>query len=148
MRPAVLTRYEAAHLAQLDLVGRRRSGDAGDVLLLLEHHPVITLGRNADAGGVLAGNEVLRARGIDVHRVERGGQATYHGPGQLVAYPIFDLRALGGGVARFVHRLEETMVRTAAAFGVEASPGQGVIGVFAGGAKIGAVGVRVTRGVT
>jgi lipoyl(octanoyl) transferase len=145
-----LTPYDAAHRLQLETVARRRAGEIGDVLFLLEHPPVITLGRNADAGGVVASGELLAAMGIEVRRIERGGQATYHGPGQIVGYPVIDLHERRLGIAAYVSRLEEAMILAAAALGVEAARRPGITGVFAadGGGKIGAIGVRVTRGVT
>ena len=140
--------YPRALALQRELVERRKAGAIGDTLILLEHASVITLGRNADAAGVVASEALLRRRGIQVHRAERGGQATYHGPGQVVGYPIVDLHGLGLGVAAYVRRLEETMVRAAGRLGVEAGRREGLTGVFAEPGKIGAVGVRVTRGVT
>lgn len=146
-----LTPYGEAHAMQLERVNRRKLGAIGDTLILLEHPPVVTLGRNADAAGVLAGDEELARQRIRVHRIERGGQATYHGPGQIVGYPIFDLHGLRIGVAEYVRRLEQVMIDAAAALGIEAGRREGITGVFvdgAAGGKIGAVGVRVTRGIT
>lgn len=145
-----LVPYEAARALQLETVGAVRVGRAPDTLILLEHSPVVTLGRNAAPDGIVASPGELARAGIAVHRSERGGQATYHGPGQIVGYPIFDLHRLGLGVARYVRGLEETMIRAAAAFGVEAGRREGVVGVFAdrgAGGKIGAIGVRVSAGV-
>ena len=142
--------YEEARALQLDAVASVKAGAVEDTLFLLEHAPVVTLGRNASAAGVVATDEELARRGVEVHRAERGGQATYHGPGQIVGYPIVDLHRLGLGVARYVGGLEETMIRAARAFGVEAGRRDGIVGVFAErgqGGKIGAVGVRVSRGV-
>jgi lipoate-protein ligase B len=129
-------------------VAARQGTGVPDTLLLLEHEAVITLGRHADPAGVLAGPEALAAAGIGLHRVERGGEATYHGPGQVVGYPILELKARGLGVRRYVAALEETMVRAAAAFGVEARPLAGRPGVYTSRGKLGAVGVAVSRGVT
>jgi lipoate-protein ligase B len=117
-------------------------------LLLLEHPPVITLGRNASPGSVLCGAEELARRGVAVEACDRGGDATYHGPGQVVGYPILHLPSWKLGVARFVHALEAAMARACAAFGVEAAPGAGAIGVWTRGRKIGSVGIHVSRGVT
>ena len=143
--------YEAGRELQLEAVAARRAGTAPDTLYLLEHAPVVTLGRNAADTGVVATAEELARAGIEVRRSERGGQTTYHGPGQIVGYPIVDLRGLGIGVAEYVRRLEETMIGAARAFGVEAGRRDGIVGVFADagqGPKLGAIGVRVSRGVT
>jgi lipoate-protein ligase B len=140
--------YARAHALQLELVAARQAGRVPDTLLLLEHEAVITLGRHADPAGVLAGPEALAAEGIGLHRVERGGEATYHGPGQVVGYPIVELKARRLGVRRYVAALEEAMARAAAAFGVEARSLPGRPGVYTRRDKLGAVGVAVSRGVT
>jgi lipoate-protein ligase B len=142
-----LTPYAAALELQRDLLRRRHLDQTGDVLLLLEHEPVVTLGRNADAAGLLVAPDVLAAHGIGLHRVERGGQATYHGPGQLVGYPILRLADHGLGVRSYVARLEEVMIRAAAALGVAAFRVAGRPGIFTDRGKLGAVGVAVSRGV-
>jgi len=142
--------YDDARALQLELVEARRAGAVPDTLLLLEHAPVVTLGKNAAESGVIATPGQLAAAGVELRRAERGGQATYHGPGQIVGYPIVDLRGLKVGVAAYVRGLEEAMIRTAAAFAVEAGRRESATGVFANGGagpKIGAVGVRVSRGV-
>ncbi len=143
-----LTPYRSAHSLQLDLLRRRREGAEPDTLVLLEHEPVITLGRNADPSGVLAGPATLAAAGISVHRVERGGQATYHGPGQAVGYPILRLEDHGIGIRDYVDRLEEVMIRTASRFGVAAERRTGSPGIYARRGKLGAIGVAVSRGVS
>lgn len=145
---AGLTDYGEMLALQRERAARRRAGEVADALWLLEHPPVITLGRHADPAGVVAGEAFLAARGIEVHRVERGGQTTYHGPGQIVGYPILDLHARRLGVGAYVRRLEETLVRAAAALGVEARRREGVVGVFTDAGKLGAIGVRVARGVS
>lgn len=120
-----------------------------DVLLLLEHPPLFTLGRGADASDVLCSPEELERRGIEVHETERGGEVTYHGPGQLVAYPIVSLAPDRKDVRRWVRDLEEVMIRTCAAFGVQAERLEGHPGVWvrdvAGDRKIGAVGVHLSH---
>jgi lipoic acid synthetase len=126
--------YAEAMAIQEDHVLRvRESGGAKGFLLLVEHDPpVITLGRRGrQEKDVLASPEALAAAGIEVHRATRGGQATYHGPGQLVGYPVLDLRAMGLTVRQYVHRLEETLIRTAARFGVAAGRRDGQTGVWA-----------------
>jgi lipoyl(octanoyl) transferase len=150
---------------QRKLVDLRKAGQFGDVLLLLEHTPVITLGRNAKAGNVLASTEVLAARGVEVFECDRGGDVTFHGPGQLVGYPIFDLRgyAFAGegaratqtrktlGVVDYVRRLEEVLIRTCGDFGIPARRVAGLTGAWTvaePSAKIAALGVHVSRSVT
>ncbi len=142
-----LTSYDEAHALQLKSVERRKRGEIPDTLYLLEHPPVITLGRNADPAGIIASSDELEKRGIQTRRIERGGQATYHGPGQIVGYPIIDLDARKMGVRRYVADLEETMIRAVTQFGIRASRRDGMIGVFCERGKLGAVGVRVTEGV-
>lgn len=119
-------------------------------LLLLEHPHVYTLGRNASAADVLASPEWLRQRRIEVVESDRGGQVTYHGPGQLVGYPILDLSPDRRDVRRYVRDLEEVLIRTLAGFGIaaEVRPGASFIGVWAGGEKIAAIGVHLSRWIT
>ncbi len=154
---------EALHL-QEELVELRRAGRIGNVLLLLEHPPVLTLGRNADRSNVLASDALLASRGVSLHHINRGGDVTYHGPGQLVGYPIFDLRSLqneaGGrlGPVDFVRRMEEALIRLCGVYGVRAGRIAGLTGVWCGLAgeggvpgperKIGAIGIHVSRGIT
>ncbi len=103
--------YEPALALQERLRARRTAGETADTLLLLEHPPVLTLGRGADAANVLASEDSLRALGIRVHRIGRGGDVTYHGPGQLVGYPILDLRERGRDVHQYLRDLEEVFIR-------------------------------------
>jgi lipoyl(octanoyl) transferase len=117
-----------------------RAADAPDELWWLEHPPVFTLGMNADPA------HVLGAAGIPVVRVDRGGQVTYHGPGQLVVYPLLDLRRAGIGVRDLVTALERSVVACAAGFGIEAGTRPGAPGVYVGGAKLASVGIRIRRG--
>src|SRR5271157_5620623 len=134
---------------QHKLVDLRKAGEIGDVLLLLEHTPVITLGRNAKAANVLASTEVLAARGVEVFECDRGGDVTFHGPGQLVAYPIFDLRGYEPklGAVEFVRRLEEVLIRICGDFGIGTQRIKGLTGVWTYAlrnkpeAKIAAIGV-------
>jgi lipoyl(octanoyl) transferase len=127
---------------------RVASGEIDDTLFLLEHEPVITLGRNSGDGHVLVSRDRLTAEGVEVFETGRGGDVTYHGPGQLVGYPILSLRVCERDVRRFVTCLEEIMIRVAADFGVEAERIEGMRGIWAGGAKLGAVGVRIARWTT
>ena len=145
--------YRAAWDMQHDLVAQRRASGIADQLLLLEHPAVLTLGRHADAAHVLATDEELSRRGIEVIRVERGGEVTYHGPGQLVAYPIIRLADRGILLRPFVRALEQAMIDTAAGFGVDAARREGYPGIWcdpesATPRKLGALGLRVEGGVT
>lgn len=121
-----------------------------DHLLLLEHPHVYTLGRNADQGDVLAGEEWLRARGVEVAECDRGGQVTYHGPGQLVGYPIINLSPDRRDIRRYVRDLQESLIRTLAGYGITAEPreGQAFVGVWVGEKKIASIGVHLSRWVT
>jgi lipoyl(octanoyl) transferase len=140
--------YAEAHRLQKDLQAKRIAGEIGDTVLLLEHPPVLTLGRSAKEQHVLAPRHVLDARGIAVHEVGRGGDVTYHGPGQLVAYPIIDLKPDRKDVRKYVWSLEESMIRTCGDFGLSATRIQGLNGAWTDDRKIGAVGVRISRWVT
>jgi lipoyl(octanoyl) transferase len=152
--------YAEALRLQEELVELRRADRIGNVLLLLEHPPVLTLGRHANRANVLASDELLAARGVTLHHISRGGDVTYHGPGQLVGYPIFDLRSLenaGGGrmgPVDFVRGMEEALIRLCAIYGVTAGRIAGLTGVWCGiesgeaARKIGAIGIHVSRGIT
>jgi lipoyl(octanoyl) transferase len=145
--------YRSAHALQKRLVGERADGLIGDQLLLLEHPAVLTLGRNSDESHILATEADLVRRRIEVERVERGGEVTYHGPGQLVAYPIIALHERGLLLRPFVRALEAALVETCAAHGVVAARRDGHPGCWCepyGPAprKIGALGLRVERGVS
>lgn len=140
--------YAEAHRVQKELQRKRIGGEIGDIVLLLEHPPVLTMGRSSKAQHVLAAPEILAARGVQVHEVGRGGDVTYHGPGQLVAYPIIDLKPDRKDVRRYVASLEETMIRTCANFGLAAGRVEGLNGAWIGECKVGAVGVRISRWVT
>ena len=133
---------------QDELAEQRRSRRIGDRLLLVEHFPVYTIGRGGDESNLLATPERLREIGAEFHRIDRGGDITFHGPGQLVAYPIVELRD-PLDLRRYVRSLEEAVIATAAAFGVEAHREDGLIGIWVEGRrKLAAIGVRVRRGVT
>jgi lipoyl(octanoyl) transferase len=181
--------YATAEALQQKLVGLRKEERIGDVLLLLEHKPVITLGRNAKAGNVIASPQLLQQRGVELFECDRGGDVTFHGPGQIVGYPIFDLRSLATdasspdpkrktmGVIEFVRKLEEVLMRTCADFAIPAKRVPGLTGVWtapedlrgrdfsradrasnteaalaaevpAPEAKLAAIGVHISRGVT
>jgi lipoyl(octanoyl) transferase len=161
-----LVDYTTALRLQERLIALRKEGRISDVVLLLEHTAVITLGRNAKAKNILGSPELLARRGVEVFECDRGGDVTFHGPGQLVAYPIFDLRGFPSdnasrkslGVVEYVRRLEEVLIRTCADFQIPAKRISGLTGVWTGGdarrsilsndAKIAALGVHISRGVT
>jgi lipoyl(octanoyl) transferase len=128
--------------AQLD------GGEARERLFLLEHPPVITLGRNAREGDVLAAGGRLAALGVSLETTNRGGQVTYHGPGQLVGYPVIDLTPDRRDVARYLRDLEEVLIRTLSRLGIEGTRQPGWTGVWVGDAKIAAIGVHLSRWVT
>jgi lipoyl(octanoyl) transferase len=127
-----------------------KKGEGLEHLLLLEHPHVYTLGRNATAADILAGPDWLAARGIDVAECDRGGQVTYHGPGQLVGYPVVNLSPDRRDVRRYVRDLQEVLIRTLADYGVaaEVRDGQAFIGVWAGEDKIASIGVHLSRWIT
>jgi lipoyl(octanoyl) transferase len=147
--------YGTAQSLQQSLVELRKSGQIGDVLLLLEHTPVITLGRNARDNNIIVPRELLATKGVDIYECDRGGDVTFHGPGQLVAYPIFDLRGLPEkiGAIEFVRRLEEVLILTCAYYGIPTKRIKGMTGVWTAAEaheerKIAAIGVHISRAVT
>jgi lipoyl(octanoyl) transferase len=167
--------YATGLSLQQRLVDLRKESRIGDILLLLEHSPVITLGRNAKQNNIVASPELLAQRGVEVFECDRGGDVTFHGPGQLVGYPIFDLRAIATpdgkrktlGAVDYVRRLEEVLIRTCADFAIPATRICGLTGVwtspeklssraqqesrdpaFPSQAKLAAIGVHISRAVT
>jgi lipoyl(octanoyl) transferase len=145
--------YEEARRAQKRIEATRLAGDLSDVLLLLEHPPVYTKGRRAEPAELAMGEDWYRMQGIEVLGTDRGGRVTYHGPGQLVGYPIVSLKPYGDNVHDYVRRLERLMIESLAAYGIEADVIDGLTGVWVGGRppegrKIGSIGVHVNRGVT
>lgn len=140
------TPYAEALELQAELVEERRRGGIPDQLLLLEHPHVITMGSTSDADHVLADEETRRRLGVELFETGRGGDVTYHGPGQLVGYPILDLKPDRKDLHRYLRDLEDVLIRTLASFAVEASRTEGLTGVWAGGAKVAAIGVRVSSG--
>jgi len=149
--------YDEGLALQRELVELRHAGRIANTLLLLEHPPVLTLGRNAKRANILATDAMLERKGVSVHEINRGGDVTYHGPGQLVGYPIFDLRSLFNasgarlGPVDYVRRVEEALIRLSAGYGVLTGRVAGRTGVWTQGAaekKIGAIGVHVSRGIT
>jgi lipoyl(octanoyl) transferase len=145
-----LVGYDEALALQRELVEERRAGRTPDLLLLLEHPPVITLGVRTESSRahVVSTDERLAQLGIAIHQTGRGGDVTYHGPGQIVGYPILDLRPDRCDVHRYVRDLEEVMIRTCADYGVSAGRVAGLTGTWIGAEKIGAIGIRISRWIT
>ena len=142
--------YAQALELQRTLVTSRQRGEIPDTLLLVEHPHVLTLGVRGDGGRshILATAQNLAARGVEVHETGRGGDVTYHGPGQIVGYPIVDLKPDRCDVHRYVRDLEEVLIRTAHEYGVGAARVEGLTGVWVGRDKLAAIGVRIARWVT
>jgi lipoyl(octanoyl) transferase len=142
--------YADGLLLQRELVEERRTGRIADQLLLVEHPHVLTLGVRGDGGRshILAAPERLAALGVEVFEAGRGGDVTYHGPGQIVGYPILDLAPDRRDVRRYVRDLEEVLIRVAGDFGIAAGRVPGRTGVWAGDEKLAAIGVRITRWIT
>src|SRR5437879_1509534 len=147
--------YATALKLQEALVDLRKAGRIADTLLLLEHPAVITLGRNSDSQNILFSRESLAERGIAIFDTKRGGDVTFHGPGQLVGYPICDLRGFSPkvGAVEFVRRLEEVLIRACTEFGIDTKRLPGLTGVWTnpeegGEKKIAAIGVHISRGIT
>src|SRR3954465_15484255 len=135
---------------QRSLVEERRAGAIPDTLLLLEHPHVLALGVRGDGGRshILASPDAIAARGIEIHETGRGGDITYHGPGQIVGYPIIDLNPDRRDVHKYVRDLEEVLMRTAGDYGIEAGRVEGLTGVWVGDEKLAAIGVRIARWIT
>ena len=140
--------YAKAFELQQQLVAERKLGRIPDQLLLLEHPHVITLGRNGNAENLLAGDDVLQRAGISFFPSDRGGDVTYHGPGQLVGYPILDLREWKRDVVGYIRALEQVIIDTLADFGISAGRISGLTGVWVKDCKIAALGVHISRWVT
>jgi lipoyl(octanoyl) transferase len=145
-----LVPYAEALALQRALVEDRRQGRIEDVLLLVEHPHVLTLGVRGDGGRshILVRPEALASRGVEVHETGRGGDITYHGPGQIVGYPIIDLKPDRRDVHRYVRDLEDVLIRTARDYGVDATRVEGLTGVWVGRDKLAAIGVRIARWIT
>ena len=140
--------YGQALELQQQLATQRKQGTVGDHLLLLEHPHVITLGRNGHVENLLASDEILSRAGISFYPTDRGGDVTYHGPGQLVGYPILDLRDWKRDVGAYVRAVEQSLIDTLAEFGIEAGRIPKLTGVWVGDRKIAAIGVHLSRWVT
>lgn len=140
--------YDKARALQLGLVEAKKAASIPDVVILLEHPPVFTVGRRGDLKGLKVEEGFLRARGVKLKVVERGGLITYHGPGQLVCYPVVDLQANSWRVVDFVWALEEVMIQTLGDWGIQAGRNPLNRGVWVGMEKIGSVGIAVRRGIS
>jgi lipoyl(octanoyl) transferase len=144
-----LAPYEEAFALQKRLETARGAGETPDVLLLLEHPPVYTRGRRTEAAELPMGEQWYRGQGIDVVQTDRGGRVTYHGPGQLVGYPVMSLRPYGDDVHDFIRRMEQAIIASLAALGIEAGLLEGLTGVWTPERrKIASIGIHVSRGVT
>jgi lipoyl(octanoyl) transferase len=140
--------YAAALDLQHDLVERRKRGEIPDQLLIVEHPHTVTMGRNGHMENVLASADVLERTGIAMHHADRGGDVTYHGPGQIVGYPIFDLRQWKRDVMAYVRALEQVLIEALDDFGIAGVRQSGATGVWVEGAKVAAIGVHISRWVT
>ncbi len=143
-----LVHYASALKLQRDKVAQRKAGAIPDTLLLLEHPHVYTLGRNARPENMLVSAEFLASRGAQVFHTDRGGDVTYHGPGQLVGYPILDLTQHRRDISWYMRSLEEVFIRTAREFGIETGRSAGAAGVWFGNDKLAAMGVHLSRWIT
>ena len=140
--------YAEAFELQRTLVERRKRGEIADQLLLVEHPHVVTMGRNGHDENVLASPELLERAGVEFHHTNRGGDVTYHGPGQIVGYPIFDLREWKRDVVGYIRGIEQVLIDTLAEFSIEARRVEGATGVWTDAGKIAAIGVHISRWVT
>ncbi len=140
--------YPDAFAMQQDFVARRKRGEIPDQLLIVEHPHVVTMGRSGREENMLAAPELLERAGIAFHRTDRGGDVTYHGPGQVIGYPILDLREWKRDVVAYVRGLEQVLIGALAEFGIEAGREKGATGVWTSHGKIAAIGVRISRWVT
>lgn len=140
--------YRDAWDLQRDIVDERADGRIPDTLLLLSHPPVVTLGRGGSPAHVVATAEELAERRVEFVQTDRGGDVTFHGPGQIVGYPIVDLSRRGRDLHRYMRDVEETLIRALEGFGIEADRIEGLTGVWVDGAKVAAIGIRVSRWIT
>ena len=142
------TRYADAWKLQQELWKLRHAGAVGDVLLFTEHEHVYTMGKGGDANHLLATGNELKETGVDFFEIDRGGDVTYHGPGQVVGYPIIDLNQYVPDLHRYLRNLEETIIIALGEFGIEGTREEGLTGVWVKGEKIAAIGVKASRWVT
>ena len=143
-----LTEYQKACDIQKRVWSQKMNGQIADALILLEHPPTFTIGKSGKLENLLLGKEELAEKGISLFFIDRGGDITYHGPGQLVIYPIIDLRNRGKDIHRYIHGLEEVVIRTLADLSIEAQRGEKHVGVWVDNDKIASIGVRVKKWVT
>lgn len=151
IRDLGLIDYSEAWDLQKDQLANRLDHSVGDTLFLCEHNPVYTLGKSGDSNNLLINENFLKQIGAQTFRIERGGDITYHGPGQLVGYPILHLHDLGMGVKAYVHLLEESLIQTLDHFGIKAKRVDGLIGIWLVDGpprKIAAIGIKISRGVS
>lgn len=143
-----MTDYRQAHQFQQDCVRYRlEDRERPDIFIFTEHSPVFTLGQRGGLGSLMVGEEFVKRQGVDIVQTERGGDITYHGPGQLVVYPVVHLREAGLSVKEYVHSLEEVMIACAADFGVTAGRDQRNRGIWVGDNKVGSIGIRIRHSV-
>jgi len=140
--------YKTAWNIQRELVEKRKRGEIPDTLIVLRHHPVITLGRRAKRENVLVSEEVLKKKGVELYFIERGGDVTFHGPGQWVGYPILDLKERGRDISLYLRNLEEVLIRVLKGYGIEGRRIRGMTGVWVEERKIASIGVAVSRWIT
>ena len=140
--------YRKAYELQKRLLREHLQGRGSNFLLLLQHKPVITIGRSGSRTNILASKLALEAEGIEIHEIERGGDVTYHGPGQLTGYPIIDLRCFKKDIHWYLRQLEEVIIRVLAGYGIAGERMEGYTGVWVGNEKVAAIGVAVRRWIT
>lgn len=140
--------YNAALDLQHKRVDEKRNGREEDLLLFVEHPPVITVGRGGDGKNILVDSQTLHEKGVSLYEIERGGDVTYHGPGQIVGYPIFDLNRRGKDLHRFLRNLEEVLIQTLESYSLKGERVEGYTGVWVNGEKIAAIGVAVKHWIT
>ncbi len=140
--------YEHGWDFQKRLLKRRAAGEVPDCIITCEHNPVLTMGRGTDRENLLAGAEELENRGVELFEIERGGDITFHGPGQVVLYPIIDLKERGRDTHKYLRDLEQVTIGTLAEFGLKASIREGLTGVWVGDSKLAAIGVAVSKWIT
>ncbi|MEO8028923.1 MAG: lipoyl(octanoyl) transferase LipB [Bryobacteraceae bacterium] len=148
VRDTGTVRWADAWELQQDLVARRKRGEIQDQLLIVEHPHVVTMGRNGHGENLLASPELLAKTGIDFHATNRGGDVTYHGPGQVVGYPILDLRPWKRDVVAYVRAVEQVLIEALAEFGIAGEPDPQATGVWVDGRKVAAIGIHISRWVT
>lgn len=142
------TKYEETWRLQKKIVALRQEGEIGDVLLFTEHEPVITMGRATSFENLLCSPEQLKQKGVEIHEIERGGDITFHGPGQLVIYPIINLNNHGRDLHKYLRDLENVIIDALRKFGIDSGTKEGLTGVWANNSKLASIGVAVSRWIT